>query len=336
MKMATIKNIDPKCGARFSAHIIEGVFMSFRSSCINFGLKLIVKPYLSKVEFNPLLRYISRTTVSEVCKLIPMPRSVKIIQSQIDGVPVEWLVDEKAKNSKNVVLYIHGGAFIALSPTTHRSITTRLSKLSGSKVLAVDYRKAPEFPFPAGLNDCKSTYIWLLNNGYNSANIIIAGDSAGGNLTLATMLSLRDDGLPMPVAAMCLSPWTDLTLSGKSMIYNAGNDVMIPVHRIPELVKMLSDYDTKHYLISPLFADLKYFPPLFIQVGESEVVFDDSQRLVELARSQNVEVDYKVWKNTVHVFPILAPYLPEANSAIKKMARFAARHFNEELATNKV
>jgi len=305
--------------------------MSFRSSCINFGLKLVVKPYLSRVEFSPLLRYISRSIVSEVCKIVPMPRSVKITQSKIDGVPVEWLVDDKAEASKNVVLYIHGGAFIALSPITHRSITTRLSKLSGSKVLAVDYRKAPEHPFPAGLDDCKTIYCWLLNNGYDSSNIIIAGDSAGGNLTLTTMLSLRDGGFPLPVAAMCLSPWTDLTLSGKSMIYNAENDVMIPVHRIPELVEMLSDYDVTHHLISPLFADFKSFPPLFIQVGESEVVFDDSQRLVELARSHNVEVDYKVWKNTVHVFPILAPYLPEANSAIKKMAQFTIRHFSKGL-----
>ena len=252
--------------------------------------------------------------------------SAKYSRVNAGGVTAEWVTAEGASESR-VVLYFHGGGYIIGSPRTHRPMLAELSQTSGARVLALDYRLAPEHPFPAPVEDAVASYRWLLNEGYDPARIAVGGDSAGGGLTLAMMVQARYVGLPMPGAAVCISPWVDMECLGDSMETRAEADPMVMKEGLLLSGKTyLGGSDPRAPLAAPLYADLRGLPPILIQVGDAEVLLDDSTRLAGLAREAGVEIQMDVWDDMVHVWHLFAPILPEGKQAISQAGEFIKKH----------
>jgi acetyl esterase/lipase len=249
-------------------------------------------------------------------------RNVKVVPEQASPVPAEWLIPHGALSDR-ALLYIHGGAWFMGSPATHRGLVSYLTNESGVRALSINYRLAPENPFPAGLDDCIATYEWLLNSGIQAKNIIIAGDSAGGNLTLALLVALRDTGKPLPAGAVALSPATDLTGSGESYITRRHLDpILSNLGTSTILTDYITDHNPRDPLISPLYADLHGLPKLLIHVGDHEVLLDDSVRFGKRARAAGVDARTVVWPEMFHVFQVFIPLLPEARQAVVQIAAF--------------
>lgn len=241
----------------------------------------------------------------------------------IDDMQAEWVGDP---HSDTVLLYLHGGGYMLGSINTHRSMATRLCRFAGIRGLIIDYRLAPENPFPAAIDDAEKAYDFLIHKGVAADKILLAGDSAGGGLSLALLQRLRDNDKALPKAVALMSPWTDLTLSGKAVVERAERDPMIDATRMPEAVEYYcANHDKTNPLISPVFADLTGFPPLFVQVGTEEVLFDDSTRLVENAKKANVEAELQVWEGMPHVHQIAHAIVPESKAALRDMAGFFRR-----------
>ncbi|MDI1265989.1 MAG: alpha/beta hydrolase [bacterium] len=243
------------------------------------------------------------------------------------GIDGEWISPAGVPQDK-AILYFHGGGFRIGSVSSHRDLISQIACASGCRVLAINYRLAPEHRFPAGLDDALAAYGWMRELGLKSGNIAFAGDSAGGNLALAAMLALRERGLPLPVSATLMSPWTDMAATGASYVSRADAD---PIHQRAMIVALAKNYlgegDPKHPLASPLHADLGGLPPLLIQVGDRETVRDDSVMLADKARAVGVDVDLQVWDGMIHVFQMF-PEIPEAHQAIASIAGFLGRHLH--------
>lgn len=254
------------------------------------------------------------------------PKDVEITTVYADGVSAEWLIPAGATPEK-VMIYLHGGGYVMGSPATHRSIVARLAKACGIRALSIDYRLAPEHPFPAALEDSLTAYQWVIDQGVSPKNILIAGDSAGAGLTLATLLSLRDKNEPLPAMALCISPWTDLTLTGSSLATNAKIDPYVSHDLLKLGAHYVAESEAQLPLISPLYADLKGLPPLLIHAGTDEVLLSDSTRLAEAARNAGVKVTIKIWERMWHDFHLWAPYVPEANQAIEEIREFVKNHW---------
>lgn len=253
---------------------------------------------------------------------IRVPRGVCLKTVSANGVPSDWLEPDDAIPGR-AILYLHGGAYVICSPSTHRGLAGNIARASQARLLLIDYRLAPENPFPAALDDSLIAFQWLLEKGYAPENIAIGGDSAGGGLSLATALSLRDTNMKMPAALFLLSPWTDLTFSGESIRTRADRDPLLQVNDDGWLVKSYANGLPLTYpYISPLFADLHDLPPTFIQVGTEEILFDDSFRLEQKARLAGVNVTLETWPGMWHVFQGFAPYVPESHKAIKNIGEF--------------
>jgi monoterpene epsilon-lactone hydrolase len=255
--------------------------------------------------------------------MFPVPEGTEVEPAAVGGVKGDWVRARRARRDA-VVLYLHGGGG---SPKSHRSLLAQLSIDTGLSVWAPDYRLAPEHPFPAAVDDALATYKGLIDSGIAAANISIAGDSAGGGLTLATLVAARDKGLPMPACAVCISPWTDLTVSGESHKTRASRD---PIVRQPGIGNMAKAYagaaDLKTPLVSPLFADLKGLPPLLIQVGTEETLYDDTTRLIARAEEAGVEVSAERWGGMIHVWHIFHAMLSEGRDAIARIGSFVKEH----------
>jgi epsilon-lactone hydrolase len=235
-----------------------------------------------------------------------------------DGVPAEWVITEPRAGDR-VLLYLHGGGYQIGSPATLRRMVALLSAAAGAPALSVDYRLAPEHPFPAAVDDAVAAYRWLLAGGTDPATVALAGDSSGGGLALATLVALRDAGEPMPAAAFAISPWTDLALTGESLRTRAAVEVMVQPDGIPETAALyLAGADPRHPYASPLYADLRGLPPVLIHVGDAEVVLDDSTRFAARAREAGVDVTLEVWDEMPHVWHAFAGLLPEAGQAIAR------------------
>jgi epsilon-lactone hydrolase len=223
------------------------------------------------------------------------------------------------------ILYFHGGAYIAMSAKTHRSVTSRLAPWSDASLFALDYRLAPEHPFPAALEDALAAYRGLIAAGANPSRMALAGDSAGGGLALALLLALRDAHEPLPAAAVLFSPWTDLAATGESIIVNNASDPLFFGSWVaPEARHYLGDTPATNPLASPVYADLTGLPPLFIQVGDGEVLLDDSRRVFENAKKVGVEATLQIWRGVPHGWQIFAPVLPEARAALRQASAFIA------------
>jgi acetyl esterase/lipase len=242
------------------------------------------------------------------------------------GVPAEWIAAPGAAEDR-VLLYLHGGGYVIGSMRGYRVFLSRLSRTSGGRVLGLEYRLAPENPFPAAVEDAVAGYRWLLSQGVDPRRIAIGGDSAGGGLTVATLVALRYLGEPMPAAGVCISPWVDLEGTGDSMSSKAELDPIVQREMLQFMARMyLGDRGQHTPLASPLHADLRGLPPLLILVGTAETLLDDSTRLAERATAAGVAVELEVWDDMVHVWPIFAPILPEGQRAIERIGQFIRRH----------
>ena len=255
---------------------------------------------------------------------IDVPATYKRVNA--GDVTAEWVTAEGAPESR-VVLYLHGGGYIIGSTRTHRPLMAELSRASSARVLGLDYRLAPEHPFPAPIEDAVAAYRWLLNEGYDPARIAVAGDSAGGGLTVAALVQIRYVGLPMPGAAVCISPWVDMEGLGESMETRADADPMVGKEGLLLSAKTyLGGSDPRAPLAAPLYADLRGLPPTLIQVGDAEVLLDDSTRLAGIAREAGVHVEMDVWDDMIHVWHLFAPILPEGRQALSQAGEFIKKH----------
>ena len=248
-----------------------------------------------------------------------------------DGIPAEWVAAPGANNG--AVLYLHGGGYVTGSVISHRGMAANLSRTSGCSVLTVDYRLAPENKHPAQVQDAHTAYRWMLSNGADQSTTIIAGDSAGGGLTVATLLSIRDDGDPLPAAGVCISPWVDMEGTGDSMKSKAGVDPMVSKEGLIDMAQnFLGDGDRRDPLAAPLHADLTGLPPLLIIVGTAEVLLDDAKRLHEKAESVGVDSTLEIWDDMVHIWPWFAPFLPEGQQAMEQMGDFIKERIGSAVA----
>ena len=249
----------------------------------------------------------------------PPPPGTTVEPVDAGGVPAEWVI-AAGVDSVRVLLYLHGGAYQIGSPTTLRRMIALISAAAQVRVLSAGYRLAPEHPFPAAVDDVLTAYRFLLNGGADPAAIAIAGDSAGGGLALATLVALRDAGDPLPAAAVAMSPWTDLALTGESLSTRADVDVMIKPDGMREsAATYLAGADPRHPYASPLYADLHGLPPILIHVGDAEVILDDSTRFAAKARAAGVDVTLEVWDQMPHVWHAFAGLLPESGQAIERI-----------------
>ena len=249
----------------------------------------------------------------------PPPRGTIVTPVDAGGVPAEWVVAPSAGGDR-VVFYLHGGAYQIGSPATLRHMIALVSDAASARVLSVDYRLAPEHPFPAAVEDAVAAYRWLLADGTDPGAVAFAGDSAGGGLALGTLVALRDAGDPMPAAVVVLSPWTDLALTGESLRTRAAVDVMIKPDGMAKTVDTyLAGQDPRHPYASPLYADRRGLPPMLIHVGDAEVILDDSTRFAARARDHGVQVTIEVWDEMPHVWHAFAGLLPEADQAIERV-----------------
>jgi len=253
---------------------------------------------------------------------VRVPPDIHVEPTRAGGVPGEWVTAPGARADR-ALLYLHGGGYVAGSPASHRALTAAISRAARIRVLAIDYRLAPEHPFPAALDDAVAAYTWLLGQGFSARSIAVGGDSAGGGLTAALLVRLRDEGRPLPAAAFMFSPWTDLAGTGESARTRAKLDPML----VGDLAHFGSFYvgpegDPKHPLISPIHAELHGLPPLLIQVGTHEVLHDDAVRLAERVRAGRGRAELDVWDGMIHVFQAFPSFLPEARRAIARIGEF--------------
>jgi phosphinothricin tripeptide acetyl hydrolase len=256
-------------------------------------------------------------------QVFTVPPGTTVESVTAGGRPAEWIRPARAR-SDAVLLYLHGGGYVIGSPRSHRHLAEAIARAAGISCLLPDYRLAPEHPFPAAVDDALAAYRSLIEQRKIApASIAIAGDSAGGGLTAVTLLSIRQAGLPMPGAAVCISPWTDLTCSAPSYQTKAATD---PLVMQPGITVMAKEYlgatDPRTPLASPVFADLRGLPPMLIQVGSEEVLLDDATRLAERARAAGVDATIEVWDSMIHVWHWFLPWLDEAQSAVDKIGAF--------------
>jgi len=240
----------------------------------------------------------------------------------VAGRAAEW-VRAPGSQAGRAILYLHGGGYVMGSLTTHRALAGEFSRAAQAAVLLVDYRLAPEDPFPAAVEDGVASLRWLLDRGFAPSNLAIAGDSAGGGLTAATLVSARDQGVPMPRAAVCISPWSDLTCTNESYQTRAAADPMVTPQGIRNMAGVyLQGKDAKHPYASPNFASLRSLPALLIHVGRDEVLLDDAIKLHEKAKADGVDSTLEVWDDMIHVWHAFHPMLPEGKQAIVRVGAF--------------
>jgi acetyl esterase/lipase len=238
------------------------------------------------------------------------------------GVSADW-IETPGADASRALLYLHGGGYVIGSVDTHRDLASRIARAAGVRALSVDYRLAPENPHPAAVEDSTAAYRWLLEQGLEPGRVVIAGDSAGGGLTIATLVALRDAGDPLPAAGVCLSPWVDLEGIGESMTNRAELDPLVQLDGLVQMARLyLGELDPRTPLAAPLYADLGGLPPLLIQVGTAETLLDDATRVAEKARAAGVDVTLEPWEDMIHVWQIFASQLPEAREAIDRIGEF--------------
>jgi monoterpene epsilon-lactone hydrolase len=263
-----------------------------------------------------------RRDLEELVTMNPTPADARCEPIVAAGVPCEWIVANGVEGS-GTLLYLHGGGYTIGSINSHRALVARLSAATRLRGLAVDYRLAPEHPFPAAVDDATAAYRWLLGQGVSPDRIVIGGDSAGGGLTVATLVALRDAGAPLPAAGVCLSPWVDLEGAGDSMTTHAALDPMVQRDGLLRMAAAyLGDTHARTPLASPLHADLRGLPPLLIHVGTRETLLDDAVRLAAAAKAADVEVDLEPWDEMIHVWHAFAPLLPEADQAVARVGEW--------------
>lgn len=267
-----------------------------------------------------------RRAFERVMDQLPVPQPIDCRRVNAGGVPAEWIAAPES-DAARATLYLHGGGYIIGSVRTHRGLMAGLSAAAGAPVLGLEYRLAPEHPFPAAVEDAVAAYHWLLQQGYAPERLAIAGDSAGGGLAVAAGVVARYLGLPLPAAIVCFSPWTDFEGLGDSMTAKAAVDPLVGRDNLEVFGGLyLNGRDRRAPLAAPLYADLRGLPPMLVQVGECETLLDDSTRLAAAAQSAGVAVELDIWPDMIHVWQLFAPVLPEGRQALEQAGEFIRRH----------
>jgi len=255
-------------------------------------------------------------------RFFKVPPDVAVEPVKVEEMAAEWLRPAGAR-ADVTVLYLHGGGYAIGSPKSHRHLAAAIAKAAGARALLIDYRRAPEQPFPAAVDDAVAGYRWLLATGQPAERIVVAGDSAGGGLTVATLLALRDAGATLPAAGVCISPWVDLTCSGGTYQTKAASDPIVTRESVARMASWyLAGADPRTPLASPLHADLHGLPPLLIHVGSDEVLLDDARQLAARARAHGVEATLDVWPEMIHVWHWFLGMLGEAQRAVDRIGEF--------------
>ncbi len=290
--------------------------MSIRAGLISFFLRRTLKKRMAEFEDPADVRQAPSLPGSRI------PKDVRVEAVDAAGVPAEWITPDGAAPGA-VLLYLHGGGYVFGGLDSHRDIACRLARTAGVRTLLIEYRLAPEHRFPAPVEDATAVYQWLLDGGQTADRLMVAGDSAGGGLSVALMLNLRKLGLPLPKAALLMSPWTDLANTGASVALHAKADAMISPQAVAKFAGLyLNGQDAKDPLASPLYGDLSGLPPTRVLVGSEEVLLSDSERLVERINEAGGSAEISVWPKMPHVFPILAGVIPEGRQAVLDMSAF--------------
>lgn len=296
---------------------------SWQADLVSLFIRMIVKrrPEGSEADVVKFIR--SRLAGPQFLRYFIAPVDARVVSAVKDGqVKGEWL--RAPGEQRQTIYYLHGGGYVACSPETHRAFTLALARAANASVFALDYRLAPEHRFPAAVEDAVAGYRWLLDQGVDPEEIVIGGDSAGGGLTVATLVALRDAGERLPRAAFLISPWTDMACAGlsldandkrDSMFYSAGVRYMAPVY--------LGGASPRDPLASPVYADLSKLPPMLIHVSDTEVLLDDSTRLSDRAKQCGVNVKLRVWNDLPHAWPVFVAFgMPESSQALGEIAEF--------------
>jgi acetyl esterase/lipase len=278
-----------------------------------------------------MLRNMVEQTAAMRMQWNPLPRDVEFVSVDANGARAEWQIVPGAVQDR-VLLYFHGGGWVMGSAYGFRSLTVALGKVTQMRVLSVNYRLAPEHPYPAALEDCTNAYQWLLRQGFNPLNIIIAGDSAGGQLTLTTILNLRDKGTPFPKGAVCLSPCTSLDtidLERQHRSHGETDPILGDIGTfwwVPAYLGIENPVDPKNPLVSPLYGDLQGFPPLLVQATPPEILFETARQFVERAKASGVDATLETWEGMIHVWQLFGLGLfPEAQEAIDRIGEWVKK-----------
>jgi acetyl esterase/lipase len=293
--------------------------LSLVARVVRIGLRMVAKPVLRASPSVEAARWQLRLAD----RLIPRPpRGTETIAIDAGGVPSERVATAASRRDRHI-LYLHGGGYVVGWAGLCRDLTWRLATLCRVCVLGVNYRLAPEHPFPAALDDAVAAYRWLLAQGADPKRIALMGDSAGGGLVFAALLRLRDEGIELPAAAAVVSPWTDLALTGPSLHLNAVIDPLIPVEQVPRVVDLcLAGANPRNPYASPLYGDPAGLPPTLILVGGDEVLRDDAVRMADKMRAAGCHVEIEVWPRMWHVWYLCTRGMPEAKAAIARIAAF--------------
>ena len=296
--------------------------ISFRARFV----RLVTRHLFKKIGGDPDIPRLREIWENLAEKSRPAP-GTRVRYVDIADVECDWLVPSGCQDAP-VLLYLHGGAYVSGSSKTHRSMVSHIATKAGVRALLPNYRLAPEDPFPAGLNDCVKVYLDLVRSGVDPANIAIGGDSAGGGMTMAVLLSLRDAGAPLPRTAVLLSPWLDLTGQGDSIRSRADEDPLFDGKDMPRAASHYApSEELENPLISPVYADVHDLPPTLIQVGDHEILLSDSTRIAEKMTADDVQVTLQVWPDMWHVFQYFIGRMPESERAIDDIATYLRARF---------
>lgn len=256
-----------------------------------------------------------------------LPEGISVEKELISNINSEWIKPKNCDNEK-LIFYVHGGGYVSGSLDDHRTVVAKISDLTNTALLHYEYRLAPEFPFPHALEDSLLVYKSIFEKGYEPENILIMGESAGGGLALALLLAMKDQNIRLPKAIVAISPWTDLSLSGET--YKTKNAVSVaPLDSWAVFSHHYIGKDNpKNPLISPLFGDLKNLPPIFINSGEADELFDDGKSFFEKAKTSGVDITFREGKGMIHCYPLLSPMFKEATDAMKEIVDFVNLHLS--------
>lgn len=295
----------------------QGAALSLRAKLIRIGLRLLLRR--SAQAGTSLVA--ARRQFAALGRLVPRPpRGTRTVAVDAGGVPAASILTAASRGDRHVI-YLHGGAYYLGSPALYRDFTWRIAASARTRVLCLDYRLAPEHPFPAAVDDAVNAYRWLLGGGADPKRVALMGNSAGGGLALAALLRLRDEGTPLPAAAVVISPWTDLALTGASL--RASVEQQIAAKILPIAVKhYLAGGDPRHPYASPLYSDPAGLPATLILVGGDDVLLDDAVRMADAMRAAGCEVEAEVWPGMFHAWPLLARVMPEARAAVARIGTF--------------
>ena len=294
--------------------------MSLRAELLRLGIRLFLKPGL-----HPGISIAERRRKLGAYEgwIRRPPNGTTTSELPLGEIPAVRVLRPDAQPGRRL-LFLHGGGYITGSPGLYRHILWRFAEACRAEIAAIDYRLAPEHPFPAALDDAVAAWRALLEEGANPRRCAVLGDSAGGGLALALALRLRDDGLPLPGAVAAISPWTDLAITGDSCRNDAADPMLKSDCLKPFAAQYLQGADPFHPHASPLYGDPRGLPPVLLQVGSDEILRDDSMRMAERLRAAGCDVTLEIWPRMPHVWHAFAPLMPEANRAIARIGAFVS------------